>query len=301
MILVFSRAPADILSRLASPRPAPAAIHRQRRQRHISFLFDKRERKRRAPNQTHNTGAQMNSNRFHANLNSFTLLNCWAKESGWTQVWLIRSVCRSEREEKLRDSDRKRRWGGRGGGGEPIQTPTPPPTAPRWLSPRCPVDVARCRDGFLGAGRFLGGLWLSWHCARFFSGCCFHSDWEHCCPPVSCSLYQSLFGFFLYNNDVSNPFVLFLFFLVFPPPPPPPPPPPSPSPPPPSPPPPPPPPPPSRPPPLPPYRMCVCHVFHQSYGTECNQSHAPVSDYGGTVLSSFLFSVSWAPSDTSLC
>lgn len=38
----------------------------------------------------------------------------------------------------------------------------------------------------------------------------------------------------------------------------------------------------------PPYRMCVCHVFHQSYGTECNQSHAPVSDYGGTVLLPFL-------------
>lgn len=38
----------------------------------------------------------------------------------------------------------------------------------------------------------------------------------------------------------------------------------------------------------PPYRMCVCHVFHQSYGTECNQSHAPVSNYGGTVLLPFL-------------
>lgn len=96
----------------------------------------------------------------------------------------------------------------------------------------------------------------------------------------ACSLYQSLFEFF-YNNDVSKPFVLFLFFLVFPPPPPPAPsylpllPPTL---------------PPSLPPSsAPPYRMCVCHLFHQSYGTECNQSHAPVSDHGGTVLSAFLY------------
>lgn len=101
----------------------------------------------------------------------------------------------------------------------------------------------------------------------------------------ACELFSvSISVLVFYNDDVSNPFVLFLFFLVFPPPlallpslplpfhP-------------------------SLPlPPLPRYRMCVCHVFHQSYGTECNQSHAPVSDYGGMVLLPFLqLSVSLVP------
>lgn len=59
-----------------------------------------------------------------------------------------------------------------------------------------------------------GGVVVVMTLCSFF-GCCFYSNWEQCCLPVSCSLYQSLFWFF-YNNDVSNPFVLFLFFLVFP-------------------------------------------------------------------------------------
>lgn len=32
------------------------------------------------------------------------------------------------------------------------------------------------------------------------------------------------------------------------------------------------------------HRLCVCHIFYKGNGTECNQSHAPVSDHGGTVL-----------------
>lgn len=32
------------------------------------------------------------------------------------------------------------------------------------------------------------------------------------------------------------------------------------------------------------HRLCVCHIFYKGNGTECNQSHASVSDYGGTVL-----------------
>lgn len=63
--------------------------------------------------------------------------------------------------------------------------------------------------GGTGSGRG-GGT-----CACQFFGCCFYSNWEHCCLPVSRSLY--LYWVF-YNNDVSKPFVLFLFFLVFPPP-----------------------------------------------------------------------------------
>ena len=33
------------------------------------------------------------------------------------------------------------------------------------------------------------------------------------------------------------------------------------------------------------HRLCVCHVFYKGNGTECNQSHASVSDHGGTVSS----------------
>lgn len=33
------------------------------------------------------------------------------------------------------------------------------------------------------------------------------------------------------------------------------------------------------------HRLCVCHIFYKGNGTECNQSHAPVPDHGGTVSS----------------
>lgn len=138
--------------------------------------------------------------------------------------------------------------------------------------PRCPVV-----DG----GR--GGVVVVITLCSFFA-CCFYSDWEHCCLPVSCSLYQSLFWVFITTTcptllSCFCSFLSSLLLLPFCPPshspsiPP------------------------SLPlPPLPRYRMCVCHVFHQSYGTECNQSHAPVSDYGGMVLLPFLqLSVSLVP------
>lgn len=62
------------------------------------------------------------------------------------------------------------------------------------------------------------GLWLSKHCVVSTA-----TD-NTVVLPVSCTLYQSLlflsffcyYFCFIYNNDVSNPFVLFLFFLVFP-------------------------------------------------------------------------------------
>lgn len=50
---------------------------------------------------------------------------------------------------------------------------------------------------------------------------------------------------------------------------------------------------PSPPPPLllfPPYRLCVCHICYQGNGTECNQNHASLSNYGGTVPLSTYFS-----------
>lgn len=41
-----------------------------------------------------------------------------------------------------------------------------------------------------------------------------------------------------------------------------------------------------------PHRLCVCYIFYKGNGTECNQSHAPVSDHGGTVSSALsLFSL----------
>lgn len=68
--------------------------------------------------------------------------------------------------------------------------------------------------------------------------------------------------FFGVHNELSKPFVLFCFFL-------------------------------SPPPSLllfPPYRLCVCHICYQGNGTECNQNHASLSDYGGTVPLSTYFS-----------
>lgn len=74
------------------------------------------------------------------------------------------------------------------------------------------------------------------------------------------SLYCNVF--FGVHNELSKPSVLFCFFL-------------------------------SPPSPLllfPPYRLCVCHICYQGNGTECNQNHASLSDYGGTVPLSTYFS-----------
>lgn len=45
----------------------------------------------------------------------------------------------------------------------------------------------------------------------------------------------------------------------------------------------------------PPYRLCVCHICYQGNGTECNQNHASLSDYGGTVPLSTYFSFPLVP------
>lgn len=47
---------------------------------------------------------------------------------------------------------------------------------------------------------------------------------------------------------------------------------------------------------FPPYRLCVCHICYQGNGTECNQNHASLSDYGGTVPLSTYFSFPSSPS-----
>lgn len=169
-------------------------------------------------------------------------------------------VCGSERKEKEE---------GQGRGKASTANPTL-----RWL-------LSQVSCGGWGGGR--GGVVVVITLCSFFA-CCFYSDWEHCCLPVSCSLYQSLFWVFITTTcptllSCFCSFLSSLLLLPFCPPshspsiPP------------------------SLPlPPLPRYRMCVCHVFHQSYGTECNQSHAPVSDYGGMVLLPFLqLSVSLVP------
>lgn len=45
-----------------------------------------------------------------------------------------------------------------------------------------------------------------------------------------------------------------------------------------------------------PYRLCVYHIFYQGSGRECNQNHASLSDYGGTVPLSTYFSSLPSPS-----
>lgn len=52
---------------------------------------------------------------------------------------------------------------------------------------------------------------------------------------------------------------------------------------------------------FPPYRLCVCHICYQGNGTECNQNHASLSDYGGTVPLSTYFSFPLVPSHTRCC
>lgn len=85
----------------------------------------------------------------------------------------------------------------------------------------------------------------------------------------------TVMSFFGVHNELSKPFVLFLFLLVPPPPPP-----------------------------LllfPPYRLCVCHICYQGNGTECNQNHASLSNYGGTVPLSTYFSFPSPPLPHTFC
>lgn len=98
------------------------------------------------------------------------------------------------------------------------------------------------------------------------------NQWGWFCVLGSChSLYCNVF--FGVHNELSKPSVLFCFFL-------------------------------SPPSPLllfPPYRLCVCHICYQGNGTECNQNHASLSDYGGTVPLSTYFSFPLVPSHTRCC